>query len=326
MPKVSIVMSVYNKALYLNEAVDSVLNQMFSDFEFIIADNCSIDNSVEIIKSYNDPRIRFHQNHRNLGAAVSLNSCLDKATGDYVALACGDDVWEEDFLQTCVPLLERHPEVNIVSCRMDSLDSGGKITRSKQSPEFDAFRIVPVDQVVEILARSSCSILLPAALFRRETFPYYDPRYQCTCDWDISFKLVEQKTDFLFVDRALVRYRFYPENETSVAKRDGTLIFESYLNLHRFFLRQPRYRHLRRKAYSTLAMSTLRQSRDLGQRDMIFLYHRFALMIYPRIFFYPAFHLYWITAFLFGPPGMQTLMKASKKVTSVIKRIQGKKT
>jgi len=167
--------------------------------------------------------------------------------------------------------------------------------------------------------------MLLSTVCRRKVFPYYDPRYQCAFDWDIFFKIAEKKSDFLFVDKALVCYRFYPENETSLAKQDGTVIFESYLTLHRFFMRQPQYLHLRRKAYSVLAMSTLRQSRDLDQRETIFLYQRLALMIYPGILFYPAFHLYMIIAFLFGPPGMQAMKNASKKVTLLIKRIQGNK-
>jgi glycosyltransferase involved in cell wall biosynthesis len=323
MPKVSIVMSVYNKGLYLRDAMDSILNQTYRDFELVIADNCSTDDSVDIIRSYDDTRIRFHQNPRNLWFVGSMNNCLDRASGDYVAVACGDDVWEEDFLQTCIDVLERHPRINVACCRTNAIDGEGKGTRIPLSRRADAYRIVSAEQVLQKLVKG-CYILITAALFRRKAFPHFSIKYHYAGDWDMLFRVAEARNDFLFLEEPLVRCRFYPDSNTSVAKLDGTLVFESYLTLRDFFARQPQYGRLRRKAYGILAMSTLRVSRDLDSRAAIHLYHRLALLIYPAILLNPAFYMYLAVAQLFGPSGMRAMKKMSKQVTSVIKGIQGK--
>ncbi|MFX1538220.1 MAG: glycosyltransferase family 2 protein, partial [Promethearchaeota archaeon] len=78
-------MSVYNGEKYLSEAIESMLQQTFTDFEFLIINDASKDNSVQIIKKYNDPRIRLIHNQENLGLSSSLNKGLDLAQGQYIA-------------------------------------------------------------------------------------------------------------------------------------------------------------------------------------------------------------------------------------------------
>jgi len=76
MPRVSVLMSCYNKGQFLRETIPSVLSQSFTDFEFVIFDNKSTDDSVAIIGGFDDPRIRFFQNSRNLGPGPSMNNCI----------------------------------------------------------------------------------------------------------------------------------------------------------------------------------------------------------------------------------------------------------
>ena len=84
-PKVTVLMSVFNGSQYLKEAVDSVLFHTFDDFEFMIIDDFSLDNSVEIIKSYDDTRIRLIENEYNIGQTASLNKGLKLAKGECIA-------------------------------------------------------------------------------------------------------------------------------------------------------------------------------------------------------------------------------------------------
>ena len=92
MPKISVLFPTYNtKEEYLREAMESVLNQTFSDFEFIIVDDCSPDPNVEkVVKSYTDPRIRFYRNERNLGISATRNKLIDLASGEYLAVMDGE--------------------------------------------------------------------------------------------------------------------------------------------------------------------------------------------------------------------------------------------
>ena len=94
LPIVSVLMPVYNCALYLTEAIDSILNQTFTDFELIVLDDGSTDGSAEIAKSYSDSRIVYHYNERNLGLANNLNLGLHMAKGKYIGLMDGYDIYQ----------------------------------------------------------------------------------------------------------------------------------------------------------------------------------------------------------------------------------------
>ena len=91
---ISVIMSVYNDSKYLKDSIDSILNQTFKEFELIIVDDCSTDNSLEIIKEYalKDNRVKIIENNKNLGLAVSLNKAWKEAKYDYIARIDGDDI------------------------------------------------------------------------------------------------------------------------------------------------------------------------------------------------------------------------------------------
>src|SRR2546423_6687976 len=110
-PRVSVLMPVYDVAKYLREAIDSILGQTFTDFEFIIIDDASTDRSAEIINSYNDPRIRFIQNEKNVGLIATLNRGLDLAYGEYLARMDQDDVSLPERLAKQVAFMETASDV-----------------------------------------------------------------------------------------------------------------------------------------------------------------------------------------------------------------------
>src|SRR3972149_7024941 len=92
MPKISVVMAVYNGLPYLPQAMESILNQTLRDFEFIVVEDASLDDSLSVLRSYNDRRIRLIVNKKNLGLSRSLNKGLDAANGEYVARMDHDDI------------------------------------------------------------------------------------------------------------------------------------------------------------------------------------------------------------------------------------------
>src|SRR4030067_2802339 len=106
-PKVTVLMSVYNGEKYLEKAINSILNQTFTDFEFLIVNDGSTDGSVKIIESYNDHRIRLVHNEANIGLINSLNKGLDLAQGEYVARMDCDDISLTERLPKKVSFLEK---------------------------------------------------------------------------------------------------------------------------------------------------------------------------------------------------------------------------
>ena len=90
--KVTVLMAAYNGARYLKDAIDSILNQTFKDFEILIIDDGSTDQSAEIVQSYKDPRIRFLRNEQNMGIVVTRNRGIKEMRGEYLAILDCDDV------------------------------------------------------------------------------------------------------------------------------------------------------------------------------------------------------------------------------------------
>jgi glycosyltransferase involved in cell wall biosynthesis len=127
MPKVSVIIPNYNHASYLRQRIDSVLGQTFQDMEVIVLDDASSDNSHEVIISYlKDPRVSFHPNKKNSGSPfVQWNRGISMARGEYVWLAESDDYAGKDFLETLVPLLERHPRAGLAYCQSWRVDGKG---------------------------------------------------------------------------------------------------------------------------------------------------------------------------------------------------------
>ncbi|MEZ4883090.1 MAG: glycosyltransferase family 2 protein [Chitinophagales bacterium] len=114
-PFISIILCTYNDGLFLEEAIQSMLNQTFADFEFIIINDGSTDNTKSIIHNFASPKIRYFEHPENRGQEDSKNLGLSKATGKYVAYMDGDDISEPDRLQIQFDFMEQHPEIGICS-------------------------------------------------------------------------------------------------------------------------------------------------------------------------------------------------------------------
>lgn len=122
LPQVSVIMSVYNGERYLEESIDSVLNQQFGDFEFLIYDDGSTDNTARIVESKNDARIKFSRSSTNQGLFAALNKLIAQANGKYIRLWSYDDIMKPHCLATEIEFLEHHPELGFCYCFCDDID------------------------------------------------------------------------------------------------------------------------------------------------------------------------------------------------------------
>ena len=120
-------MSVHNGEKYLREAIESILNQTFTDFEFIIVNDGSTDDSLEIIQSYNDERIKIINNEKNIGLTKSLNKALKAARGEYIARQDADDISLPNRFEEQVKYFEEHPETALLGTNNYFIDEKGKI-------------------------------------------------------------------------------------------------------------------------------------------------------------------------------------------------------
>jgi len=120
-PKISVIMSVYNGEKYLREAINSILNQTFKNFEFIIVNDGSTDSSLDIIKSYNDARIVVID-QKNTGQGIGRNIAIKHSNGEYIAILDADDISMPDRLQLQYDFLEKHPECVAVGSNAEIID------------------------------------------------------------------------------------------------------------------------------------------------------------------------------------------------------------
>ena len=146
MPKVSVIIGIYNVGDTLAEALDSLLAQTFQDFDVILCDDGSVDNTLDIAKAYQEQYPgKFHVlvNENNMGLNYTLNKCLDAATGEYIARMDGDDICSAERFEKQVQLLTDHPEYALVSTAMTHFDEKGdfRTTKCMEKPEKMDFLI-----------------------------------------------------------------------------------------------------------------------------------------------------------------------------------------
>jgi len=121
-PELSVCIATYNYGRFLRQCIDSILNQSFTDFELIVCDNASSDDTNDIIQSYSDKRIRYYRHEANIGPQANFNHAIKLARGRYIRLMCADDVLLPDVLEDQISILENHPEVGVVSCDFITTD------------------------------------------------------------------------------------------------------------------------------------------------------------------------------------------------------------
>lgn len=157
--KVTVFMPVYNAEKYLSDAIESILNQTYEHFEFLIIDDGSTDASIKIIESYKDKRIRLVKNEKNRGLPYTRNLGLKLAKGDYIALMDSDDISYEQRLEKQVKYLNENPEIDVLSTGIDYLY--GKKIMTMKSYERN-------DEVLRIMLMFYNVINNPTVMLRRD--------------------------------------------------------------------------------------------------------------------------------------------------------------
>ena len=112
--KVSVVTASYNYQDYIKEAIQSVLNQTYKDWELIIVDDCSTDNSVQVINSYKDDRIKLFVNEKNLGLQKTVKRGIENASGEWIVFLESDDILKPDNIEKKVRIAQKYKDVNLI--------------------------------------------------------------------------------------------------------------------------------------------------------------------------------------------------------------------
>ncbi len=209
---VSILMPCYNNTPYVAEAIESMLNQTFTDFELIVLDDCSSDNSAEVIKGFADKRIVYHRNGQNLGLANNLNIGLRLARGQYIARMDSDDISLPERLQTQVDFLEAHSDIDLCSCGMEMFGHDNQVWIREPDPE---------DVKITMLFYSP--VLHASAMWRKSSFDRHGLMYRQEAfpaeDYDLWARAVASGCRLANIPQVLYRYRIHGEQVTKTDDR-----------------------------------------------------------------------------------------------------------
>lgn len=235
LPHVSVLMPAYNTEKYIEKAIKSILEQTFKDFEFIIIDDCSTDETWNIIKKIqkNDKRIICIHHQKNVKIPATRNELVMKAQGAYIAWQDADDISMPDRLELQFSHLEKNPTVGIVGGFLEFFDeNGSKSIRKYASDDAtlrkNIFRYSPVAQ--------------PAAMIRKDVFKkvgLYDEKYTVAQDLDMSFR-IGTYYEFANIPKVLLKYREHGKSATFSRLKDQ---LKNTLEIRRKYAANKQYKY-----------------------------------------------------------------------------------
>jgi glycosyltransferase involved in cell wall biosynthesis len=206
MPLVTVLMPVYNGEKYLVESIDSILNQSFKDFEFLIINDGSTDKSEEIIRSYQDPRIRIINNEENMKLIASLNIGFKLATGKYIARMDSDDISMPLRLEKQVEFMENNQDISVCGSWALFYSDSNILRRG-------VFRMPSNPEQIRYSLLFRCCLIHPTIMLRKEDFInnglFYDSEYECAEDFDL-WNRAAKTLKFYNIEEIHLKYRLSP--------------------------------------------------------------------------------------------------------------------
>lgn len=187
-PRISVVMAVYNAELYLFDAINSILNQTFSDFEFIIINDNSNDNTESILLTFTDSRIRVYNNNINLGLTKSLNLGIGLSKAEFIARMDGDDIAEKDRFSSQIDFLVKNPDVVVCGTQVEYISD-------KSLPMGGSQFVCSPDEICDALTYTNV-IAHPSVMFRKKLSNgeqiMYNEEFLKSQDYELWTRLVSQ--------------------------------------------------------------------------------------------------------------------------------------
>lgn len=235
-PLVSICIPTYNSGEFIKRTLDSVLNQTYKNIEVIIVDDCSKDNTKEIIEEYNDERIKLVLNEQNCGLSKNWNNTLKKASGKYIKLLCADDLIYENCIEEEVKALENNSDCSLVISNTHIVNSNDKITfrvkKLKKQGKYDGKTLAKKSILLKNYYGAPCS-----TLFRRGTankIGLFDEELSLIPDFDLWLRL-SYEGDVYFIDKYLSAFRVHRISNTNKLMNGRK---HEYANEHVFMVKK----------------------------------------------------------------------------------------
>jgi len=224
MDLVSIITPCYNSERFIAETYQSIFNQTFKNWEWIIVDDCSKDNSVKIIQSFNDERVKLVVQSNNQGAAVARNKALDIAKGKYITFIDSDDLWLPNFLETTVRYLQKNKE-NLVYTSYKRVD---------ENLNFALEDFIAIDKINRNRILYNCPIPMLTSVYNASEIGIVKfPDVELREDHAMWIDLLERTEYARAIKESLAIYRM---RENSVSRNKWNIAIKQY-NVYRKYLK-----------------------------------------------------------------------------------------
>lgn len=262
---VSIVLPTYNRAYILPEALESVFQQTYRDFELIVVDDGSGDDTPELLKKVSDTRLRVIRHPRNAGYAAALNTGVAAATGDLIAFEDSDDLWKPEKLEFEVNFLAGHPEVAGVFCDMEGVAGTRRtISRAREYPVFSKMLrsgeqtngVVFSQRDLYLCLLEEMPMKLQGSTFRAEALRRtgtFRETWKSGPDWEFMLRLARSYS-LGYIDRPLAVLRTLPDSTlTRYKKEDALCLMERFIAEERELKEDPQARAAARRSIVSFA-------------------------------------------------------------------------
>jgi glycosyltransferase involved in cell wall biosynthesis len=213
MSRFSVIIPLYNKENFIANTLQSVLDQSFSDFKVIIVSDCGTDKSLDIVKTYTDPRINIIEHIENKGLSASRNTGIKNSTAEYIAFLDADDLWKPSFLEKIDILINQYPDASLFATKYEVLQKEDRIvTHDFKIKGFTKHGVIP--NFFE--ANLNQSMYYPSCLcVRKDVFEdvgYYNEAVNYSEDIDFNIR-AHAKHKMAYWDEAAVTYLLDSENQ-----------------------------------------------------------------------------------------------------------------
>lgn len=218
MPRVSVILPIYNAMSFIANAVESILAQTYQDFELILIDDCSTDGTIEILNKFVDTRIQLIKNTSNLGLVGSLNKGLTIASGEYIARMDHDDIAMPFRFDRQIKFLDKYPEISILGTGYRLVDASGKLGVAYIPPESH--------DEVEWALSFICPLAHPTVMMRRNVVELaggYLESASYAEDYDLWERL-SHNSRFANIADPLLLLRKHSSNMSKVWSSDGAVV------------------------------------------------------------------------------------------------------
>ncbi|MDN4012913.1 MULTISPECIES: glycosyltransferase family 2 protein [Chryseobacterium] len=215
---VSIITPSYNSAEFIEETIQSVLNQTYENWEWLISDDRSKDDTVDLIRKYNDPRIKLHVLEKNGGAGNARNKSLERAEGRYIAFLDSDDFWYPEYLEEMIGFMDKN-NAELVYCNYSRCDEH---TMEPILKDFEADKIVTFSNLLKTCRLAPVSTMYDTKRVGKFFFPVKSKRE----DHVMWLNLLKKIPKGYPLNKTLAKYRM---RENSVSRKKKNIIRDQYL-------------------------------------------------------------------------------------------------